>query len=282
MDHHLTPEDREFWQQTEVRGQRLISVGIEHVNRTNNVSALYTAGLRQLYVRVALGMSEDSIQEMLYLTTKSLQICFLFATGRASEVRFTMPVGKSFTIVKNEKFNPAHYTSDAEFSNAIYLSFLCNGEGLSMLADIKLEELIFSPGQSNAFYGDYVNFLRSVVIKDGQAGDWLIKAFKGTFPDQIKYGIPEYIEHNDVEHLKVWIALLGKNAQKFNDALHHAVQKHKAYWSRDKPFYKGGMIPKDDRMGLFSLPLTAICKFAQQNGIKVEVESDYLPQGFIH
>ncbi len=47
MNHHLTLEDRAFWQKTEVQGQRSIALGIEHVNRTNNVSALYTAGLRQ-------------------------------------------------------------------------------------------------------------------------------------------------------------------------------------------------------------------------------------------
>ena len=181
-----------------------------------------------------------------------------------------------------DKFKPAHYTKDADYINAIYLAMLSKGVGLTKLKEVEIEALTFSQNHSNSYSNDYANFLRSVVRKDGKAGDWLIKAFKGTFPDQITVGIPKYIEHNDVEHLKVWIALLGRDEKEFNVALEAALQMHQAYWSLEKATIRGGMIPKKDEIGLFSLPLTAICKLAHQNGMPIRVKSDYLPELLVY
>ena len=274
--------DVDFWEKDEKKSAQFIPLMLENIGRTNNFSSTYTKSFSYLCSRIALQKSEEKILESLHLAAKGLETCFLFATQRAKEAQLLGPKGKIITITKNEDFNPANYTEEVDFVDAVYLSVLAGSNSLAQLADIEMEELTFSINKSDAFFKDYGNFLKSIIKKDGNAGDWLIKTFKGTFPDQIKYGHPDYLEHNEVAHLKVWIALLGGDEQKFNDALLDALEKHKAYWSRDKPLYRGGVIPKDDEIGFFSLALTAICKLAHKSGVNIQVKSDYIPDLLVY
>ena len=263
----------------EIRKEKLLKVILQHLNRTNKVSLLYTTALDLCYIKVALEREAGAIKEVLNLAAKAIETCFLFASHKAVEAQFVYD-GAIIIINKNEKFNPINYTQADDFVNAIYLAILVDNGGLHQLASIGMEELPSSPNKTATFFQDYVHFLKSVIVRDRKAGDWLTKTFKGPFPDQLKYGIPEYLEHNPVEHLKVWIALLGKDIQAFNNALQTALQKHQFYWCQKQAYFKGGLPPNEAEEGCFSLALTAICKLAQQNGTLIEVKSDYLP-GFL-
>jgi len=269
-------KDIQLLEDYELRREKLLKVILQHLDRTNKVSMLYTTALDLLYLKVALQREVPDIQEVLNLAAKAIETCFLFATQRVSENHFVFR-GRTISIKKNEKFNPANYTEDIDFINAIYLAMLSNRVDVTQLTTIKMEELIFSKNKTDAFFKHYGNFLKNIVKGDKSAGDRLTETFEGTFPGQLKYGIPDYFEHNMVEHLKVWRALLGRDIRLFNKSMQSALQKHHTYWSKEQPYLKGRLAPNEELEGCFSLALTAIGKFAKDNSFSIEVKSDYLP-----
>jgi hypothetical protein len=74
--------------------------------------------------------------------------------------------------------------------------------------------------------------------------------------------------------LEVLRQLERQDETAFNAALAEALKGHKAHWSSTAELRK--LLD-----GLVSLPLTAIAALAHDRGLKVTVESDYLPPSWV-
>ena len=66
--------------------------------------------------------------------------------------------------------------------------------------------------------------------------------------------------------------------EQFNKHLLDAVKYHKAFWSQKRGLNRGETHLCEIPEGFISLPLTALCSMAFDKGMKIEVESDYIPK----
>ena len=76
----------------------------------------------------------------------------------------------------------------------------------------------------------------------------------------------------------VWQAIEDHEQEAFTEFLFKATEDHKAFWSQNRGLNKGEVSLKEDHQGFISLPLTAMCARAYDKGMKIEVESGYLPK----
>ena len=69
-------------------------------------------------------------------------------------------------------------------------------------------------------------------------------------------------------------ALAGGDATGINAAFTAALKGHKRYWSSTKKL-------RQDVAGYVSLPLTSLAALAYDRGVRIDVESDYLPRPWV-
>lgn len=271
--------NKKHWISAEARRKNVVNLVVEHLDRTKNISLLYTNALRHLYIKVAIGDSKESTGRSLYLATMAIKTNFLFAYRKASFVKFAPPSGEEFSISYNEKFNPSLRTGVFDYIQAFYLFILSNDVGIDGISEIDIQRLTYLQGSPNAFYRSYANFLKSMVTQDGLAGDWLERTFDQS---RTAFGIPDDIDEMDVQYLEVWRTLLSGKNDEFNNALGAALDKHHTHKRTNRPFSEGSVNPGNDEIRLWSLPLTAICKMAHKNGMSIRLKSPYIPEVLVY
>jgi hypothetical protein len=91
-------------------------------------------------------------------------------------------------------------------------------------------------------------------------------------PEEVHIAAPEAVRGTQALAAAL-AALLSDDARTFNESLATAVEQHKAWWSKDE---ETG--PFD---GFVALEPLALACAAHDAGMKVTVESDYLPASLI-
>jgi hypothetical protein len=74
--------------------------------------------------------------------------------------------------------------------------------------------------------------------------------------------------------IEVFGRLIDGGAEAFNESLSRALELHRRFWSRSEDMAR-------DPKGYFSLSLTGLACLANDAGIAVTVESDYLPKSLV-
>jgi hypothetical protein len=83
-----------------------------------------------------------------------------------------------------------------------------------------------------------------------------------------------YVRDVTIPLLKVLKELESRKEVEFNKRLEEALLGHKKYWSSSKRL-------REMLDGLIALPLIAFAALAHDRGMKVKVESDYLPMSWV-
>ena len=83
-----------------------------------------------------------------------------------------------------------------------------------------------------------------------------------------------YVQCVTQPYLAAIRTLAGGDAAGINAAFTAALKGHKRYWSSTKKL-------RQDVAGYVSLPLTSLAALAYDRGVRIEVESDYLPRPWV-
>ena len=83
-----------------------------------------------------------------------------------------------------------------------------------------------------------------------------------------------YVQCVTQPYLTAIRALAGGDAAGINAAFTAALKGHKRYWSSTKKL-------RQDVAGYVSLPLTSLAALAYDRGVRIDVESDYLPRPWV-
>jgi hypothetical protein len=127
------------------------------------------------------------------------------------------------------------------------------------------------------FFRNYTLFIKAVLLKEDNAGDLLITTMKSSFPDKIKSASYDFIEANHILALELWVKVMSRDSKGFQDSINESIIKYQEFWSSKKKLNKGdNYAMKDKPEGYLSIPFSAICKIAKDNGLEFEINSDYL------
>lgn len=119
-------------------------------------------------------------------------------------------------------------------------------------------------------------FLKALFNQDAPITQLLVDAIQSTDIHQIEELNREYVLDIIQPMLFVYMNILRKDQQKFNAALQEAVDGHRNFWTREHDEKGNELLRWRKYQGWISLALSAACVIAVDNGLKLEVESDFL------
>jgi hypothetical protein len=142
-------------------------------------------------------------------------------------------------------------------------------EQLEWLCDTPLSIMLKSSTKGPRFGDDLTEVMRTFWLKQADLGA-KIDIARSTLSESKWDWFPQCGGH----YLQLIISLY-ENAADFNKLLHEAVIAHKKYWNKNKEDRKV------DWNGFVAIELCALAAIAHDRGMKVEVESDYLPMPLV-
>lgn len=114
-------------------------------------------------------------------------------------------------------------------------------------------------------------FLRSLITRDGRHGQWLTQAIERCDDDDdaALNATRDWVDGIEYPALRAAFHLLDRDEAGFNQALAELHEQHRQYWQSSE-----NRLAVD---GLLSLRGCALRRLADGLGVKVEVDSDYIP-----
>ncbi|MGX7674240.1 immunity 49 family protein [Plantactinospora sp. DSM 117369] len=202
--------------------------------------------------------------------------------GSALFAAATAPKGTSVAVRIREQerilpaIGPESHLNAGTWVTAFYLAMVCReNERLKQLAQVPVSVL----RDSGAPFGDYmyswVDTLQSFWLGRQDVGGKLVAAVDGTAPEALsRYADAERVSKILRPSLVVFYRYLRQDREQFNTALRDALRRHREYWTANE----GRAVNSD---GLVALGPLAMACLARDQGISVEVESEYLPKALL-
>ncbi|WP_432138680.1 immunity 49 family protein [Streptomyces sp. bgisy154] len=170
---------------------------------------------------------------------------------------------------------PESHLNAGTWVTSFYLAMICrDNDRLRQLAEVPVSLLRDSGAVFDEYIYPWVETLQSFWLGRQDVGDKLVAAVDGTSPEALRYADADLMAKVLYPPLIVFYRVVRRDAAEFNKALADAVRWHKAYWTAD-----------EDRAnhadGLVALGPLAMACLARDQGISVEVESEYLPRALL-
>lgn len=121
--------------------------------------------------------------------------------------------------------------------------------------------------QIGAYYTPFARFLQRLFLKGEPHGKNLLAVTELIRQDAMPEGIYDYALRIDGSLVDLFTFVLTHEAEEFNAALLVALERYRAYWSKQPANYPDGLI---------SLPLTALVVMAKDHDLAVVHSSDFL------
>jgi hypothetical protein len=202
-------------------------------------------------------------------------------TGSALFAAATAPEGTSVTcrIKERERVLPAtgmesHLNAGA-WVTAFYLAMICrDNDRLRRLADVPVSLLRESGAVFDEYIYSWVEALQSFWLGRQDVGDKLVAAVDGTSPEARRHADAGLMSKILYPPTLMLYRILRRDSAEFGKALADALLWHKEYWTADEE-------RATSADGLVALGPLALACLARDQGITVEVESEYLPKALL-
>ncbi|AXE88399.1 immunity 49 family protein [Streptomyces sp. Go-475] len=202
-------------------------------------------------------------------------------TGSALFAAATAPEGASITcrIKEQEQTLPAtgpeSYLNAGTWVTAFYLAMICrDNDRLHRLAEVPISFLRESGAVFDEYIYSWVEALQSFWLGRPDVGDKLIAAVDGTGPEALRYADADLMSKILYPPMILLYRVIRRDPAEFNKALADALRWHKAYWTAD-------LDRATSADGLVALGPLAMACLARDQGITVEIESEYLPKALL-
>jgi Fe-S-cluster formation regulator IscX/YfhJ len=202
-------------------------------------------------------------------------------TGSALFAAATAPEGTHVTcrIGKREHILPAtgpeSHLNAGTWVTSFYLAMICrDNDRLRRLAEVPVSLLRDSGAVFDAYIYSWVETLQSFWLGRQDVGDKLVAAVDATSPEALRYTDADLVSKILYPPMILLYRIIRRDAVEFDKALVDALRQYKAYWTAD-----------EDRAtsadGLVALGPLAMACLARDQGITVDVESEYLPKALL-
>ncbi|ANH93233.1 MULTISPECIES: immunity 49 family protein [unclassified Streptomyces] len=204
-------------------------------------------------------------------------------TGSALFAAATAPAGGSVTcrIKDRERVVPATgpeaHLNAGTWVTAFYLAMVCRAnDRLRRLAEVPVSLLRGSGAVFDEYVYAWVGALQSFWLGRRDLGDRLVAAVDETAPEVRRHtdADADLVSQLLYPPMMLLYRVVRHDSAAFGTALTDALRRHRAYWTADE-----GRATSAD--GLVALGPLAMACLAHDQGLTVEVESDYLPRALL-
>ncbi|MCX4677093.1 immunity 49 family protein [Streptomyces sp. NBC_01433] len=196
----------------------------------------------------------------------------LFLAGTTQESTVACRVGTLDEVRTLPRTGPQDYLHAGNWLTSFYLAVICReNDRVSQLAQVPVSFLRASGAEFDEYVYAWIETLQHLWFGRAQVWDSLVIAVQGTAPEQARIADTELMLKILYPPLELFQLYLRRENQAFTESLVGALMWHKEYWTADEARSLSGD-------GLVALGPLAIACMAQDAGMPVEVESEYLPK----
>ncbi|MEV5538687.1 immunity 49 family protein [Saccharopolyspora shandongensis] len=194
-----------------------------------------------------------------------------FAAANRPEEEFEYTVGTSMTL---HHIEPTESHGPNTWLNSLWASVICRGHNLvEDLFQVPVEMLREGGGTFDEYMYAWIATLQGYFRGDDVYAQ-IDRSIELTDPEALQFGSPEVVLLRYFPAMKLLYNIAANEPDKFNENLAEAAELHRRFWTAN-----------DERSsnpdGFLALSLTALAAIAHDNGIQVEVSSEYLPRNFV-
>jgi Immunity protein 49 len=169
---------------------------------------------------------------------------------------------------------PDSTTHVGAWLDAFRLASICRDlEAMKWLLATPTSVLRASSTKGDEYAYQYVDALRGFWQNDPRTGDLFLAALEGTDPAVLVNADPDYVLDVVVPEMEIFLNVLNKDPAGMNAALAKALKLHEGYW-RDPS-------RANNSDGFIALGPLAMASLANDRGMKIEVESGYMPSWLV-
>ncbi|MEV6715668.1 immunity 49 family protein [Lentzea sp. NPDC051208] len=171
---------------------------------------------------------------------------------------------------------PTIDTDAGNWLRALWPAMICREKRrVDVLASVPEELLRGSGAGFDDYIYDWVKALRIYWRGEDGLVDALLAAMRGTEPGALRVAAPELVLELLYPPIELFYHFTQRDEAKFNDSLVRALELHRRFWTKDED-------RRSDPNGFVSFPLLAIAALAEDAGLTIDVESEYLPTTLLH
>jgi hypothetical protein len=196
----------------------------------------------------------------------------LFVVHAQGGKKVTVPLGGKQITYEGVEIDES-YLYSARWMKAFYATTIIQDEALQKQLFASVPDFSLSSTTSPRHRNLLVHALRGWHAEADDTGRRFVKCIDATDPKEYDTDYHNYLLRIDVPQITVTFYCLGEKKE-LTESMVNAVQRHKEFYSSNKKL-------RDDVDGFFSLGLTAIAVEAQARGLKLGVESNYLPPALL-
>lgn len=199
----------------------------------------------------------------------------------------TAPKDAPVEVMVNHKIRrtkgtgPRYCTNAGNWVTAFYLAVICREQQrYRELCDIPVD-LLREAGESegtqyNPFTYYRISALQDFVLGRPSLGDNLLAAMELSTPERVDFGDSEFLDKLVFPPMNVFLRLVERDSDKFNEALAQALVLHRDYYTANDERANDieGIVPVD----LLALACLAYDTAEVDPDFRFDVESGYLPK----
>lgn len=203
---------------------------------------------------------------------------FLFSATEISRVVFELAEnnGKSVSITYDGVVQETDGKIEEGISSFGFLRMLC------YVYTLTRSEVLKNEIKKAEFWDDTTSFWKSYIkgVSRGVINDQLKEREADYLKTKDDFGM-EYHSYVLYYEFKCFAAVINGNEEEFNKYLQEGLEKHYEFYCEENMFLEADMNGQNDYSSFVSLPLLAVSCLAHDLGIKVTVESEYIPRWII-
>lgn len=250
---------------------RVIDGLLEPSERTPSFFLIAQAGFTLAGLGAVVDLSRPEICRGLQTAAKSLSAMFAVAAA-AGEIEVDIGDHEPRRLSASGSNS---FTHCGNWRNGFFAACICRDrEALEILAHTPTQILRSSSSKSDEAYYQYVEAMQALWLRSKDTGAKLLAALKSTDPAILKLTPEDWVLNVLVPELDLASHLADGNAGPFNESLRFAIERHKNYWN------KGDR--KRKSTGFLAIGPLALASLAYDAGLKISVESDYIPGPLWH
>lgn len=275
MEQHHKIEDKALFEDDYNWYEGFIIELLAKLSETNKLGSFLNYPKKMIFLSAAL--NKNTTDKYIKLASSTINGLYKIACNFSDKIEIDFE-NEVYSIEKLPKFSSRLNTSYDSYIEGLYIAILAKDQDcLDTLLNVSIEQLDeFSEG-FDPFFRNYAIFLKAVLLKEDNAGDLILTTIKSSFPDKITSASYDFIEVNHIFPTELWVKLMSRNTDDFQETLNVALTKYKEYWSSNKKLNKSDKHSmKDKPEGYLSIPLSAICQIASDNKLDFKIKSDYL------
>ncbi|MBB5153083.1 immunity 49 family protein [Saccharopolyspora phatthalungensis] len=195
-----------------------------------------------------------------------------FAAANRPEEEFEYTVGATTTL---HRLGPTKSHAPKIWLNSLWASVICRAHHLAEdLFQTPLETLREGGGTFDEYMYSWIDTLQGYFRGDDDVYAKVNRSIELTDPEGLQFGSPEIVLLRYYPAMKLLYNIAAGEADQFNQNLAEAVELHRRFWTADAE-------RSSNPDGFFALAPTALAALAHDNGIAVQVDSEYLPRNFV-